>query len=62
MEGKKNNPILNFRLENLQEATEDHRRSIISDIRNGTGDNQIYPAGSYVTLTREAIDSTESAG
>jgi len=62
MESKKNNPILNFRLKNINEDIEDNQANSIADASNGVYNTAIYPAGSYITLTREAIDSTESAG
>lgn len=62
MESKKFNPILNFRLGNLQEEVEDQSNNLTSDARNCVEGVTLYPAGSYITLTREAIDSTEFAG
>lgn len=63
----KNSPILNFRLEN--EMSKDQvviNLDIVTGLtKNGLGKKENFHArlgGSFITLTREAVDSTESSG
>lgn len=57
MESKTHNPILNFRLADCRDINEE----LNADYKENTREPKNYAAGSFITLTREAIDSTESA-
>ncbi len=64
MESSKNNPILKFRLDDPAGVTEPvEELNLVSGLnRNGDQHLQNLPGGSFITLTREATDSTESSG
>jgi hypothetical protein len=67
MKSNKNSPILNFRLENEMSK---EQVVINLDIITGLTENGLSkkgsfharPGGTFITLTREAVDSTESSG
>lgn len=64
MKTSKTNPILNFRLGNETCAAKDVEEL---DLINGLSKNWIsnllnLPGGSFITLTRETADNTESSG
>lgn len=63
METSKNNPILNFRIGNAKDGFEEvDEYDVIGGMTKNDGDMQKRSGGSFITLTREAVDSTESSG